>query len=169
MRRVFAIHGDQGGIEDRIPNQQMAVLVILVSTSTPVGHDDVGTMLADAIPQCLGDVIVERYLRVRISQNLELRAEHRRCFPARFTLHIAVSFHRDASGSPLFTRAQRQEQAFTAIVDVLGNSRTHREDGIAGMSRDCHQSRRHWDLSLKDNNYNTMATGRATPVRPEEL
>src|ERR1035437_893375 len=92
----------------------MAVLVILVPASAPVGDHDFRLLFANGIAQTQGALLRERYFGIRVEQEDCLRPQQARCFLGGSALHFAVLFHWDVLRRTPLAPRKAQAKSFSS-------------------------------------------------------
>src|ERR1035437_202478 len=122
----------------------MAVLVILVPASAPVGDHDFRLLFANGIAQTQGALLRERYFGIRVEQEDCLRPQQARCFLGGSALHFAVLFHWDVLRRTPLAQRKAQDNSCPSALDLLRNRCAHSEEPIARMCRDSHDFAGHY-------------------------
>ena len=105
-----AAQGGEPGVENRVADDGVAVLVVLVPAPAPVGDDDGGPVLPDEIAHRQARLIAEGNLPVRISEERGLGSEHSGCLLGGCALPVALSgddLRRRLTGAALLLLATR--------------------------------------------------------------
>ena len=137
-----AAQGREPGVENRVADDGVAVLVVLVPAPAPVGDDDGGPVLPDEIAHRQARLIAEGNLPVRISEERGLSSEHSGCLLGGCALQRSILLGRHGGMSALAER-QAQEDAASAAVDMLSDGSAHGEEAVTRMRGNGHDGRWH--------------------------
>src|SRR5947208_2824329 len=125
MRWPAALQGFQACVEDRVANDEVGILVVLVPTAAPVGYHDLWLLLPDYIADSQRAFLIERKLGIWISQEQCLGPKQMRGLLGGRTLHIAVLLHRNILRCSLLAEREAQQYARSAALDLLCQCRAH--------------------------------------------
>src|SRR5215471_2869455 len=138
MCRIASRQCFQRGVEDGIPNNQVAILMVLVPAATPVSNNNVRFILPDCVTDCEGTLLVELDLGVRIGKKYCLCPEQLSCFLSGCTLHFTVLLNLDILRSSLLTQRETQQSPGSSALDLLCQNGSHGEEAVARMRRNRH-------------------------------
>ena len=136
MRWAAALQSLQACVEDRVANDELAILVVLVPTAAPMGDHDLWLLLPDYIADSQRAFLIERNLSIWISQEQCLGPKQMRGLLGGRTLHFAILLDRNILRCSLLAEREAQQYARSAALDLLCQGRAHGEHAVTGMCRD---------------------------------
>ena len=112
----------------------MAILMIFMPASTPMGHHNLWPLFPDAVAHLQRTLLVERDFSIGILQKDRFCPKQSASLPSCRPLHLPVLLNRNIFRSSFLSDRKAQENTGASALDLLGHDGAHGESASPGCA-----------------------------------